>query len=987
MMKHSRLEFALLVGTSTFAISIAGAQTASSPSPELEEITITGSRLITNGNESPTPVTVVPVSQIMELQPTTISEALNTLPQFGGSQTSTSGPGSGIRNGAAAFITLRNAGDNHTLVLYDGHRVLPASPQESHASDVDLNLIPQVLLRRVDIVTGGASAIYGADAVSGVVNFITDNNFNGFKADLSKGITTYGDNPTTNASIAFGTRLSDRAHIMGSYEFRDDEGILDPADKYERPFFARVLGGSGSGTPAAPYTSIENSRISNTSFGGKITNATGALAGLANMNFTQNNVMMPFVNGAPVVGSTTVQSGGDGAYYYNSSMKSSLRMHKAFGRFDFDVTDNLSLYLQGSYSQQKSLNYFQSANASFDVGLDNPFLDSVTVNSPTLTTAQFQALRAANPTGSFRMTKFMLAQEADHPVVNEMKFATLYAGLDGKMGDNWNWNLHLGHSWADQDIYNTGNIDFGKFYAAVDTVRVGGNIVCRATQTNATYAGCVPLNPFGPTSENRAALDYVTATTRALTHVKLDEVQTTVSGSPFESWAGPVSIALTGEYHRTTFDIESSQTPEENVDCNGIRFADLSGAPTTGYCNGPLTTNPTVRWGQNTLSPLQPSASIDVAEAAVEAEIPLLAGVSFAEDVSLNAAARFTDYSSTGGDWTWKLGLTWKMNDDIRLRVSRSHDIRAPNLYELYSPPTYSFVNFTDVSAAAGGSGQTGFTRRLQNGNPTLKNEQSNTLSGGFILTPGFLPGFSLSVDAWLIKMKDTILQIRGFDAPIRTACQSSNGTSPYCALYQRPGPNQFPTLITQLLENIATQETWGIDFESSYKTTLAGRPLDLRAFVVYQPKNVFDLGPAGQVDMGGAYGGAPASVGPSPKVRATLIGSYNLTDNFKFSIMEQWRSSMRATSSITPTPTAGYFYAVDRVPSVAYTHLTMTLTVPYSDGKFELYGNIQNLFNKFSEVPVGGAPATIPSRGITPMPIGDDPIGRRYVLGVRLSM
>jgi outer membrane receptor protein involved in Fe transport len=950
-----------------------------------ETITVTGSRVTKTGDEQPTPVTVVPVQQMTEVVPGTLSEAINALPQFGGSQNSTSGPGSGIRNGAAAFITLRNAGDNHTLVLWDGHRVLPASPQESHASDVDLNLIPQILMQRVDIVTGGASAVYGSDAVSGVVNFITDKNFTGFKVDAYTGQSTYHDGQATHVGVAWGAKLFEgRGHVEASYEYHDDKGILDPPDKYSRPFFSAVYGGSGLGTPADPFLLVPGQRISNTSFGGRITTATGALGPLNGLNFTQNSVLKPFVNGTPTTGSGSANiqgNGGDGAYYIDSTIKATLRSDKVFARFDYDFSGGTHGYAQAAVSNTQSLNYFQTTNLNFNVGLNNPYLDTVQVqNVPGLTQDQFNALRAANPNGVFRMTKFLTEQELGQPIRNTMDFRALMGGLSGVVGE-YDWEMHLGHSWADQKIENTGNVDVGKFFAAVDTVRNNaGNIVCRAASANSAYADCVPYNVFGPTSANQAAINYITFDTTAYTHVKLDEFQSTISGSPFSTKAGPIRTALSAEWHRGTFSIQSNAEPNDKVDCNGMRFGTLSGNAVAGNCNGPNTNNPTIRWAQNTLTHLD-QVAIDVYEAAAEAEVPLLRNAKWVKDLEMNAAVRYTHYSTSGSAVPWKLGLVWLPDESWRVRTTRSHDIRAPNYNELYSPPAVNILqNFVDPTSGRSYA----VVPRTQYSNPALKPEKADTWTVGFVWSP--IPNFSTAVDAWWIKMKDTLFQIRGNDVPVQNLCASSGGTSPYCAFYIHNSAGDLIEVQGYIL-NIASQKTNGIDWETNYTTRLYGHRLDLRSFLVYQPNNTYNTGPGGIIEAAGSYIGAPAGVLSSPTVRATIMGSFDITESLRFAVMEKWRNSMHAAAQVTPAPTTGYYYLNNYVPSVGYTNLTLTYYGQKHPtyGKWEVYANVQNLFNKFSSVPVGGPPTNIPGRGINPMPIGDDPVGRYYTVGFRL--
>jgi outer membrane receptor protein involved in Fe transport len=984
MKKNSRFALALLAASGAVAFSTgARADDAPSGSPApaaaanntgSEEVVVTGSRVVRNGNASPTPLTVVPTEQILQVVPGTLSEALNTLPQFGGSQTSTAGPGSGVRNGAAAFLTLRNVGDNHTLVLYDGHRLAPAEGQASHASDVDLNLIPQLLLKRTDIVTGGAGATYGSDAIAGVVNLITDTNFNGLKLNASTGVSSRSDDRTNDIALAAGTRvLNDHGHIEFSYEHRADDGILDWRDKLDRPFFGAIYGGGGSGTAASPWIVTTDARLSNASFGGLITSATGALSSLQNLNFSQDNVGSPFVRAT------------DGAFYRNSSIKASLDYNRYFGRFDYDFSNDLHAYVQYGNTHEVTDNFFQNPQLTFNVGLNNPFLDGVTINSPTMTTAQFQLLRTNNPNGQFRMTQWLVNQEANAgPIQTTVDYQMLLGGIDGTLGD-YRWSIHAGHQDNEMSIINFSNVDVGRFLAAVDSVRVGSSIVCRAALTNPTYAGCVPYDPFGPTA-GQAAWNYITHPSVGMTHMQLDEIQADISGSPLHTWAGPIDMDLSAEWHDTNYSLHSSTTTFDTIDCTGMRFATLTGAAVTGNCNGPGTANPTAEWSGNVLNNL-PHAEISVFETALEAQVPLLRNAPFAKSFEVNGAVRYTNYSTTGEAWEWKVGAVWQPVDDLRFRATRSHDIRAPNLFELFAPQQVAVQNFQDFTAGPSyGTHQSGTVPLITTGEPNLKNEEADTTTVGAVWQPHFVPHLSTSVDIWQVKMANTIFQIRGIDTFVQQACIDSNGTSPYCSFFVRPTPTSFPTALLAVNANIASQETYGVDWETNYSTEVfGGHKLDLRSFVVWQPHDVFNTGTGTILDISGAYNDLPANVAPAPQVRATLIASYNFTPAFKVSLMERWRSRLKCESSTEGTATQ-HVCDPATTNAVGYTNLTAAYDFSLAGASVEVFGNVENLFDKFPD-PAAQATQSRPDRGITPMAIGDDPVGRYFIAGVRVRM
>ena len=258
---------ALLGGTGLLGIAAsthAQTATAQGPTPaavesaansaQPAEIVVTGSRVIQNGNSSPTPVTVVGVDDLVGLKPGPVSEALSSLPVFSGSRVADGNPGNGATNSAANVLNLRNLGFYRTLVLFDGHRVPPSTYDQL----VDVDMIPQMLLQRVDVVTGGASAVYGSDAISGVVNYVTDTRFNGVKVNVEGGIANQGDDATADVGVAFGHPfLDDRGHFEASYEYHNDPGVLRRSD---RAWGRDVWTVQGGGTDANPYHLVQIGR-------------------------------------------------------------------------------------------------------------------------------------------------------------------------------------------------------------------------------------------------------------------------------------------------------------------------------------------------------------------------------------------------------------------------------------------------------------------------------------------------------------------------------------------------------------------------------------------------------------------------------------------------------------------------------------------------------------------------------------------------------
>jgi len=944
----------LALASSANAQAIAAAPAADAPSGQAStsdgsaqgaDVVVTGSRVIRNGNNSPTPVTVVPVEDALRTRPTTVADALNELPVFSGSRgqlsnpSASTGTNTGGGNSAGNNLNLRNMGAVRTLILFDGHRV----PSTNVNGIIDVDMIPQQLLQRVDVVTGGASAVYGSDAVTGVVNFITDRHFNGFKANLEAGVTQMGDDPSQNIGLAWGSDLfGGKGHLELSYEYRNDAGI-DTRSSRDPNHNTYTVQGAGSTTD--PYYLTPNARVTSATFGGLITN--GVLSG---MTFDQNGVLSPFVHGA-ASGSAGLEIGGDG-YYYDSSLKSSLHSNQAFGRFDYEVTPSIHAYVEGAFNDKQNVSYVNWLN-----------LNNVTISATDPYLApEYQAELAAAGQKSFALSKQMMDAPRLNPIVDSRQIF-VNAGVDGSLG-SWKWGVGYVHSNSTMDQINPTNINYGRLYASLGAVNSGGQIVCSASIANpAAYSGCVPLNPFGPTSDSAAALDYILGTTHFIAHTKIDDVTGSLSGNAFSTWAGPVTVAFSGEWRRIGYYATSDAQPSDRLDCTGLSFN--------------CTSSSTI-WATNiaSRSPVEQT----VREGAIEVEVPLLKDSVIARSFELNGAVRYTSYDTSGSYWPWKIGFDWHVTDDLLFRGTRSRDIRAPTLDDLYSPTSSVVTRFADLLT------QTNPTNVVitSGGNPNLTAEQGDTWTVGAVYRPHWFPGFSLSVDYYDINVTNAILSIVAQQPLFQLACNNSGGSSPYCALYDRPNgftdtsASNAVTAVHNTVINIAQQITNGIDVEANYATRLFSRPASIRLLATYQPHLKYIQPGLPTVDQAGvAFGNNGTQA--VPVWRATAFVRFSPFQNVDVDIENRWRSNLKLSGD--PTLLA----VGPRVRSTDYTDLNLAYTIPDDRlGKMEFFVNVSNLFNE------GPPPAAFYASQNNPglsqgFVIGDDPIGRAFIFGVRL--
>ncbi len=905
------------------------------PVPTAADIVVTGSRVITNGNNSPTPVTVVTTEQLAATTPSNVPDALNKLPVFTVSRSAQTLGNAGANN-VGNFLNLRGFGIIRTLILFDGRRV----PSTNADGTVDTNVLPQMLMQRVDVVTGGTSAVYGSDAVTGVVNFVLDKKFEGLKTNLQSGISNYGDAFSWRAGAAYGTSLfDDRAHFLASYEHYSSDGI---DDKFARAAGRIAYSQTGAGTAANPFTLSSNTRAAYTSTGGLI--QSGALAGYV---FDTPTSYRPFEHGT-ATGTAGIESGGDGALIRPSSMTASLKTDQAFGRLDYELNDSVSIFAQAAFSRSENSNVF--APFSFYSGT------VISATNPYLPQSARDAMAAAgNTTFGYARYADDVEGAATHAVAKAIIATT---GLQGVLGD-FNWEATYTFGRSRQKVTNVNNTNAGKLAAALDSVEDGsGNIVCRVSLTNpGLYPGCVPLNPFGAGSLTSEGLDFVRDDTQFTLTNTTHDFAGFISGSPFDTWAGPARIALSAEYRKLKLTNDSSAQPSDRVDCTGLRY---NCTPVSDSSSG------TALYQGNVTADM--SAQQSVSEFAIEANLPLLSDAPFAKSLDLNGAFRYAHYSKIGGAKTWKVGLDWHLSDEISFRATRSRDFRAPTLYDLYSPRQESLTGFTDLH-----TNTAGIVTVISSGNPDLKPEIANTLTIGGVFKPEWLPGFSVSVDYFKIKIDNAISGVGG--GASLAECEASGGTSPLCELYDRPYPfenttsENYPTAIYYRSLNIATAKTEGVDVDANYVTNLGNGRLTLRGLVTYQPTLTGNNG----INVAGAAG-QQGTVGQA-KWRATAMLGYS-TDNVAIDIQERWRSSL--TQSANPT----LIYTTPDVPAVAYTDLNLTF-YPGGNKDKQFFISVQNLLNKKAPVYISTAFASNPGF-YYPAVNGDDVIGRYFTIGVR---
>jgi outer membrane receptor protein involved in Fe transport len=670
------------------------------------------------------------------------------------------------------------------------------------------------------------------------------------------------------------------------------------------------------------------------------------------MVFGMNGVLRPFVHGA-ATGVSGNESGGDGGYFDNSSLEGTTNRNTVFGRFDYDISDDVQAFIEVTGSKIHNDDIHQTNELrGFTYSATNAFL-----------APQYQQAMLSAGVTEFVMSKMSHMM----PTLDSNAWVTdglATAGLTGTW-EGYKWDLSYSHSANKQRVYGDYNLDEAKVSAALDAVvnPANGQVVCSVTLTNpGLYPGCVPLNEFGPTSESQAAINYIIHPTYFTALNDMDDIGGSISGSPFEDWAGPVTVALSGEYRSQRLKVDSNVDPTAHPDCTGLRFNCNTNTPTT------------ISFVVGAAAPRM----MEVPEGALEVEAPLVKDLPFVQSLDFNGAVRYTDYSTSGGVTTWKVGGEWHVDDQLNFRLTRSLDIRAPNLTELYAPLLVAPNGNTDFHVSSSGSPPYGFASLINQdttSNPNLVPEQANTWTVGGVYRPDWLENFSLSVDYYKIKIGNAITSISGNNQQIQQICETSNGTSPYCSLIVRPLPFSNHTLANLATAFIAAPEnaqqvrTEGVDFEANYQIDIGGGNFAVRALASYQPMLKTQNFP-------GAVTTNAANTPGIAAFRSTWFFKYTWHD-FSLDILEKFHGNTDWNADRTQ------IYSMPSLPSAWYTNATLT----YHWDPVDMYLSVENLWNK-QPTPYngGGAQQGIPGlfNGYVP---GDDAIGRYYTIGIRYQM
>ena len=871
----------------------AAAQDADSPDVTSQDsdsepgdvILVTGTRIQRPEAATATPIVAVTAENIEQSGLTNVTELLTQTPALFNSEDNFDAAGSQARTGAAGvnLLDLRNLGPNRTLVLVDGRRHIAGVSGEAA---VDTNTIPVGLIERIDVLTGGVSSVYGADGVSGVVNFIMRRDFEGVDFRAQQGISDFGDAASSFISATVGKNFADdRANIALSYEFRKDDRV----DALARPngrFEADTLVRNPNDIPDDPNIpdNVFLDRI-----GWSDSSPDGAIVVDGSFSPLFRGGGEPYDPGLFLPQSGFLAQGGSNTPInsYQGDLQAGTEHHSFNAFFNYELTPTIRFFAEGKYVKTEN---FTVAQPSFD------FFTFVSEDSPFIP----QNIRDAG-LGTFGGILFN-RDNFDFGTRDEIFERDLYrtvVGFDGDIGDNAKFEVSYVYGRNETEYTSTNQRIEDRYFAALDAVDAGafltgtpsGVIDCRVNLDGGAIADagnfnfgeapqtfapgeCVPLNIFGEGVASQAALDFILADTSNVFTLEQHVINAFVSGNFgqfFELPGGPINYAFGAEYRDESSDFQPDaiSTQVSTFDPNSGVLADLAllGPETGGF---------------------------DVWEIFGEINVPILEGLPFADLLEVTVAARYSDYSTIGSTEAWSVNGQWAPIPDIRFRGGYSESVRAPNITELFAPRTGTFAFLTDPCSPANINQGTSFRAAncqalvtglgadfatfdfdsdiassasiegIVSGNQNLTEEAAETWTAGVILQPRFVPGLIITFDWYDIRLTDAV-RTPTLTETAEFCVDSPDLNNVFCDAITRDTGTAFVSSFVLGPQNVAFLETAGADITVNYSFEPGDGSLgrfDLRGTLGYLDKLEFLPANGGIVDDDRGEIGSPEWVG-----------------------------------------------------------------------------------------------------------------------------
>ena len=1020
VLKRSKLSIAVLA-------AVVGDAAIAQDDPSLEEIVVTGSRVRqVTGMATPTPVTAMTMMELTEFNPgSTLAEQLDELPQFFATPTAQRGGNAISTVAGGSYLNLRGMGLNRTLVLLDGTRVPPADANGS----VNVDNFPLTLMQRVDVVTGGASAAYGADAVAGVVNFVLNREFEGLTTRFSGGSTSEQDGDQYSVGIGGGKSFLDgKLHLIGSVDAHEIDQVGVDAERFgdwwqDWGLVRNPAWVSLTATPNIPQ------RITRPYVFGAQSSPQGLIIsanpGFAYRNWTftdDGRDIRPFAFGDYLSltgvtaggGALNNQSGGQEYKYYElANQRAALRgvrgndvsQNSVFFGAKYDVTDRFTIQGQVMAGETESDFFHQTSNMAivgplyaWTIQRENPYLPArlgAEMDRLGMTSFQMTSTGAIDGPGLIN-----IYDDRGDKSIGELESSTI--SFDYDLTDNWtmSFDYQTGESTVTTGILNVPRID--KFFLAMDAVRhpTTGQIVCNVSVRNPTPAElaqfmvgkllpspidpmgvpadspigpvnpaeCVPFNPFGTGNANQAAKDWIVDPEKKQERtLEQDFAELLFTGIVSEGWgAGALSLAAGLTSREETF-------TQVNFPSFGERG--VLNAPALGIRNIP---SGFAGAGNRSLHPFSAIGVGDgersVKEWFGELNLPLFAWGSGGQRVGSTLAYRSSDYKLAGVQESWKIGLDAQVVPTLRLRATRSNDIREPNFAEIF------------LTGTGGGTVIDRFRNNEQNNaltvlamsNPALGAETGETLTAGFVWQPQFadwIDGLQLSLDGYDIQLTDAVAP---YGAQRIVDDCFATGAASACDLIQRiPSTTGTPGAISRILNqniNADLARTRGVDLEMiwAFEPDFAGAESEtftVRALLGRLAENSTTTAAGTTQDQAGA-----ATPSSRPKYSGVVSGYYNIGD---WSLMLQGTYFHETMNNITWVE--GRDVDNNWIGSQTVFNFGATYSGEWSGGTgWRASFNVTNLMDE--------APPMFPTANGQSLVIGHDTLGRRYNLSLTLD-
>ncbi|MEH6676763.1 TonB-dependent receptor plug domain-containing protein [Phenylobacterium sp.] len=983
----------------------------------VEELVVTGSRIRLQDFVSPNPVSTLTGEAIERSGVTNVTDLMENYPALVGS-TDTQALSNAADRGSVGLnlLNLRNLGTKRTLVLVDGRRHVAG---QAGSAAVDTNAIPVALIDRVEVLTGGASAIYGADGVSGVVNFITKRNFDGLDVRAQYGWSDLGGGEESFISALGGRNFMDgRANLTVGLEYSNRDAI-DPQDRD----FSRVgqretlvdnpadYPDENPGVDRADWGDTDlvfarDGRYIDTALGGGVYTRAGFGPTLSGVSFQGDGT--PWQDGIYTGGFSMLGGSGTPLDLFQTELVPGLERWTGYVGGMFEIMPNHRMFADFKYNNAKTS--FKS-QPTFDYGIlvpiDNPYI-------PASIRADALAPGGTAAAGTWLPTPGVLVARDNFDLGNvrrEIERETFRGviGFEGDLSPSVAYNVSYTYGQTKESNTELNNRNNLRWFAAIDAVRDpnSGNIVCRSTLDpsaipdgdqfgtpvdadawNSVYvgggqaSGCVPINIFGEGGISPEAAAWINDEATSSAKIEQQVFSAYITGDSSQAFslpAGPVGFVLGTEYRKE----KSTDTPSDD---------ELLGAQ-LGY---------DVTWlGQGAVE----TGEFEVHELFGELAIPVVRDLPLVDSFDLNLAYRFSDYSTIGTTDTWNIGAQWRVTPDLMIRGSRARAVRAPNISELFLPQTQTFRTITDPCESD--NVQAGTEFRVANctaalgfdptqvefinttsssvegvvgGNPDLKAETGDTQTLGLVFTPRFAPGLSMSLDYYRITLTDAV---NLFTAnTIIESCYDLEQPNDFCGLFTRDPNSQFVDSFQEYSVNVSSYETAGFDFSMQYLLN----PVD---FGVERDVGTFQFNLVANrltklefVEIDGAEASSELGFAGAPKWQANFDVTWLWNDlmvNYGFNWFDETKrfTDERRASNPNYVPD-GYWNWSPRE--------THDIQVQYTfRDRYQAYAGVNNFTNQLPDRGSTGTASTGAAaftEGASPV----GPVGRYFYVGMKSS-